>query len=1128
MNNIDKLVGNQRTAAVTDNKNLLVSAAAGSGKTFTLTCRVVRKLTDKEHPISPENLLIATFTVSAATQMRNEISSALAQENSASAARARRLLATADIGTIDSFLLKLVSRYGGRLGLPVTVNVDDGRCSALERRLLSTLLEEKYRRREEGFMTLAELFAKKSGDGALFDAVTSLHRYRCKLPDPERQLKTAARHLSAEGVGYWKKNLAAQAARPLANLLSDAKKLKKEKIRSNNLRGWLDLFIANVSACYEAAARLDYDALFAAADFGLRRSAPDFEQDNDIYAQTEGLLKRRTECMKAIKSLPPQAIEESVLLTGKYASLLISLSDEYEKLLRERKLELGVFGFSDITRYALELLTVTDEAGGLKRSPLALELAADYDEILLDEFQDTNPLQAAIFSVLSNGHNLYCVGDVKQSIYRFRDADPGIFTDTAADYADGELGRVIPITSNFRTDPRILDAVNFIFERIMQGECAEINYDENHRLNPFDPEKFDPAGGFEVCLYGGKANIHTEAKIAAEKIKSLLCSEIYAKNKTGPHPAQPRDFCVMTLTNAQAQTVASVLADYGIPVSLTESGGFFDTYEISALLAALHAVDNPQNDLYLLSALMSPVWAFSPDEVAALRGSTKDSLFSGLTARSKQDDELGLRCRDMLHKTELLRRYGALLPPSELIGCLTDMTGFSAALAAGGDGSRRLDNISRFIRFAAERCSDGDTLSEFLSLVERLAECGATPKFGSSAQNCVTVCTVHKAKGLEYPVCLLLCSGARPNTSSSEAICINKRGLGLRIPNLDTQLNVPLAVTSYEEQRQENAERMRVLYVALTRAQHRMYMLLPDELMRSALPYAQELQRRGSISVIKPPSGLWPAAALMLHPDGGPLRQAAGAGELEIAETESRISVVRCEPGEISAADSETAAADEELTQTLLTRFAYTYPEAALTSAKKKYTVTELVHDSEEKKPAKPIFIYGKGGTGYGTELHAYLQLCDFTAAKRDSRAEAVRLVRIGKLNDGAQRQLDFSTVDKFFASPLFGELSSCGDILREFDFICSLPLGRLVPDTPAQFAAEPALLQGCADCIGVKSDGLLLIDYKSDNLTDPEQFKSRYADQLRLYAECLEKVFGIPVYKKSIFSFRLGAEIII
>lgn len=1116
--------------------NLLVSAAAGSGKTSTLTARVLRKILDPNAPIDIDRMLIVTFTRAAAAQMKDKISKELSKVKTPRANRQQILLPTAQICTIDAFGLWLIRQYGSAIGLPVNVSLSpEERVKLLEEEVLSTFIAEKFESGDEDFLKFAGAVTEKDSS-KLFSAIQGLSNFLQPLPDPSFFLK---QQLQKYDTTFYS-DQAVLAIREKALALA-------EKCRAflPELTGKQEGYVKDLLDYAQTLCEADYAGMFA-LDFKQNkpRSTKNDDESNIRIFKIIGRYKDALSKEKAkLLTTPPVRLADENAAVQAHLTTLFNLTLDYLQRTAEVKKEREIFGYADITRFCADLLFTVDENGNPMPTELAKQVTDKFDEIMIDEFQDINELQFAIFTAISRGNNLFMVGDMKQSIYRFRNATPQVFhrvSKRSKNAESGEKDVLIPLTKNYRSENAVIDAVNFVFSQLMREHSAEIEYDrDQHLVCRYDDKsemglvKFCPVQADEDT-----ENIVTEADVIAAEIHKLMQSGV----QTADGFLMPKlsDFCILAPKNTACTRISERLTRFGLANYCMSEPGFFDLPEVKSLLHVLWATDNPLNDLALLSAALSPVWHLNPDELGTIRAKYRNQpLFPSLECAAKSGETYAEKCTKLLSDLDLLRRYSAILPLGELISCAVELTGFEATAAAMGGTANGGKNIAQLIRYAADWDARGVDLPTFNALVADAIANNRSPESGGAIPaEAVTICTIHKSKGLEFPVCFLAGTSEKFNLQSrTPGLAVDlDAGISSVIPSSGgTGRYKPLAfkVITRAYRQKSLAEQLRLLYVAMTRAKAALiitaafkdpYLKIANIAQKADGSDGSEIFNNGATFAD------WLIPALLHHPSCTALRHAAET-DFAVFDTPGTVQIEFNAPEKAEQKEQvqiEEVQPDPALVKAITDRLNYIYKYAPLTVLSSKYTVTELAEGKDDAELAVPRFLAGESGTSYGTEMHAFMQMCDLKA--KDAKAEADRLFKAGKLSKRALEMLNFDAVNKFLSSPLCAELTAEEVTLeREFDFISTIPLSKVTSDA-GDFADQPVTLQGCADLIGIRTgssrNGLILVDYKTDALTDPAQFLSRYKAQLDLYAAALSRIFNLPVLKKSIWSFKLGTEI--
>ncbi|HNX14364.1 MAG TPA: UvrD-helicase domain-containing protein [Oscillospiraceae bacterium] len=1112
--------------------NLLVSAAAGSGKTSTLTARVLRKILKDENPIDIDRMLIVTFTRAAAAQMKDKIASALSKEKTPRASRQQILLPIAQICTIDAFGLWLIRQYGSAIGLPVNVSLSpEERVKLLEEEVLSAYITEKFDSGDTDFLRFAGAVTEKDSS-KLFSAIQGLSNFLQPLPDPAFYLK---QQLNKYDSTFYSEQAASAVRDIISKIIEKCHKFLPLTEKHQD-------YIQKMAETAESGLSMNYEGLLNVQFKGLpdNSTKPSKNPSARLFSVLGRYKDRFSSVRKKLFTTPPVRLTDESAAVKAHLSTLFNLTLGYLVKCAEVKKEREVFGYADITRFCADLLFTVDENGTPLPTELAKQVAGKFDEIMIDEFQDINELQFAIFTAISSGNNLFMVGDMKQSIYRFRNASPQVFHRVSKRSKNAETGGtdvLIPLTKNYRSENAVINAVNFVFSQLMHERSAEIEYDrDQHLLCRY--ENHENMGLVKFCpvqVGEDTDNIIAEADVIAAEIRKLMQTGV----QTADGLLKPKlsDFCILTSKNADCVRISDRLTRYGFDNYCMSEPGFFDLPEVKALLHVLWATDNPLNDLALLSAALSPVWHFSPDELGTIRAEYRNQpLFSSLECASRSGKPYAEKCAKMLSDLDLLRRYSTILPLGELISCAVELTGFEATAAAmDSTAHNSAKNIAQLIRYAADWDARGVDLPTFNALVANAVANGRSPESGGAIPaEAITISTIHKSKGLEFPICFLAGTSEKFNSkTSTPGLAVDlDAGISAVIPTSGGAGRYkPLAfkVINRAHRQKTLAEQLRLLYVAMTRAKVALIITAAyKDPVEEIGKIAQKADGADGSEIFESGGSFadWLIPALLHHPTCTALRQAAEI-DFDRIDTSGTVLIEFTTP-EKTEQKSEAAAVGAEpdpiLIQALTDRLNYIYKYAPLTVLSSKYTVTEIAEGKYNTELAVPRFLAGESGTSYGTEMHAFMQMCDFKV--KDAKIEADRLYRERKLSKRALEMLNFDAVNKFLSSPLCAELTAEGvSVEREFDFISTIPLSKVTP-IARDFADQPVTLQGCADLIGVRSDGLILVDYKTDALTDAAQFLARYKTQLDLYADALSRIFNLPVLKKSIWSFKLGMEI--
>lgn len=1164
----------QKNAIEARGGTLLVSAAAGSGKTAVLVERVVQRLLDPINGCDADRLLVVTFTKAAAAEMRERISAALsarlaARPDDARLLRQQMLLPCAAICTIDSFCNDLVRENFHRLDLAPDYKIlDAGELTLLRSEAMDIAMEEFYQKGDPAFTELLELVRKGRDDAELTETVSRLYDYTQAYPFPEEWIQHARALCRAdlpEQENPWMAEIRAYLAQALAFAQHTAQSARALLETEPALcEKYAPAFDSDLNALTRVQAALTggWDALcdaLNAISFVRMPNAPREYANSPIKAAAKESRDRVKDTVKKMQeSLCANAAENAedmaylAPLLNQLFDLTLRFSEEFTRLKRGRH----AADFSDIEHMALSLL-VERKGGTLCRSPLAQELSARYEEILVDEYQDTNEAQDLLFRMLSReDSNLFLVGDVKQSIYRFRQAMPEIFLhrrDRLPPYVRGNYPARITLGRNFRSRKGVTGMVNFLFRQLMSRQLGEMEYTQEEALVPAAPypERQDPNCEIHLLDAGDKGDDSAavyEARYIAAHINRLLREGLTVQDGGKARPARRKDFCILLRgVKGRANTYVQELARCGVPAWAELSGGFFDTTEIRTMLSLLRILDNPLQDVPVLGVLFSPIYGFTPDEAAALRETQRHMpLYRCLTQAAKQGNQ---KCAAFLSQLSFLRRLSATLPAEALLRRIYEETGYPALIQAMDGAQQRAANLQLLLSYAAKyEAAAHQGLTGFIRFIDRLEEQQAQLSAASAVSesaDVVRVMSIHKSKGLEFPICILAnCAGAfNPSGRNQRLLLHAKLGAGLMRRDEGTLRlfsTLPHTAVRLASERSELSEELRVLYVALTRAREKLLLVMtiknPAQKLSSL---AASLGEQAAVSPFAVRSAKsyadWLLAAALRHPDAAALRALIPEREIPLLEADFplRTSVCPAPPAieETAALPTQELSPDLALEEEIRRRITYVYPYAALSRSVAKRAASSLGERELSFSMigvSRPSFLEKEGlsPAERGTALHKFMQFSDYDRAHENPGAEVERLVQHGFLSEAEGKAVDQKRVSAFFQSALARRMLQSETLLREYKFTFFLPAGECDEGLPAEVANEQVLVQGIADCVFVENGRLVIVDYKTDRVSDEAALAGRYRAQLSVYRRALAECIGLPVGQTLLYSFHLGKEI--
>ncbi len=1159
-----KWTNEQQKAIEARKGTLLVSAAAGSGKTAVLVERVIQRLCDEERPCGVENLLIVTFTNAAAAQMKEKISAAIGRKTALDPAnkRLRRqqlMLPCASICTIDSFCIGLVRENFHTLGIsPDFELLDEGKRNILKNQAIETVIEEKYKKADPDFLKLCTLISDNRDDKKLISAVFRLYELSQAYPFPQKWLDSLAsdfeRQGSIEGT-QWCKQLLGETLRFIESACEDTRRcLEMLEEEPQLYEKYAPTFVADKSGFENFGKAVlsgkwdDICSAYASFTFEKLGRAPS-GYASPVKDACQTVRKKYTAEFKSFAEIFEISAEEHSKDISELApavrELIAATLDFYSEFSRLKREENGA-DFSDTLHFALRLL-VEDAPDGIHKTPLAQSLSENYAEILVDEYQDVNEAQDMIFSALSKDEtNLFMVGDVKQSIYRFRQAMPEIFLrrrDAYADYVDGNYPARVVLGKNFRSRSGVTEIVNYIFSAIMSRETGGLEYDEKERLEAAAVYPDTEGADTELCLIEGENGTEDQAVFVADYIEKAVSGGMKITENSVLREARYKDFCLLFASvKNSAPSFVTELTRRGIPVSCESGGGFLTSPEVSFMISLLKVIDNPTDDIPLTAVLLSPAFGFLPDDLAVMRAEHRDgSVYHCLVFAAENGNE---KAKSFLEKLAVFRRIACTVRVGELVRRLVEETGYYAIVCAMKGSDSRRANLNRFIDLSNKFESTG-SIASLLRYIDKIIKGGGdivASEAGGDNADAVKIMTVHKSKGLEFPVCILCdCQRNYSDISLREDLIIAPQsGIGIKNCKSNRKFDtLPRLAAKLETRRAERSEALRVLYVALTRAKERTVVVSSSsDWSKSLSELAAKCGSNPKISSYTVGGfSCWSdciVSALLKHPDANSLRMAAGlpSNFTVMCDTPLKAKIYTARCAEEQTARADEYAPDYELVEEIKRRLEYEYPFAPLEGVVAKRiasNLTSVSNNDEYFATQRPSFA-SKGKltpAQRGTATHRFMQYADYERAGKNIEEELNLLVCSGMLTEEEAEAVDRKSVSAFFESELYLRIKKSDRVYKEYSFTCAVPVSELYPEIPDDFAEnEVVMIEGVADCAFVENGELVIVDYKTDRASSDEELIEKYSAQLGIYARCLSEVLGMPVRQTVIYSFRLGSAI--
>lgn len=1217
------------------NRNILVSAAAGSGKTAVLVQRILSKIMDREHPVDIDRMLIMTFTRAAAGEMRERIEAALEQAlyedpDNEHLQRQMTLIHTAQITTIDGFCSYIIRNYFHMIGLdPGFRTAEEGELKLLREDVMKELLEDAYQKKDKKFTELVECYASGKTDDGIREMVFRLYDAAMSHPFPEEWLSGCLESYRADSIEKlrgqeWMRLLWETAAEELTQaeeLAAEGVSVCREPGGPYLYEDALNSDLLLISQAKKTAGEKDYDKM-AELLAGLSFTRLSGKKQPEADEAKKDLVKSLREEEKTIlKELSARCFcwrEESLLallaVCRKPMESLVELTLDFQKRFSEKKRAKNLLDFTDMEHFALEIL-IRKEGETLTPTQAARELSEKYDEVLIDEYQDSNFVQEMIASMVSGWaggrKNIFMVGDVKQSIYRFRLARPELFMEKYKSYSveDGEEQR-IDLHKNFRSRPQVLESVNYIFRRIMGEDLGGITYDSSSALYP---GAAFPEGGrkefqkTELLLVekdgeeleeekGGQTVQELEALAIAQEIQRIVGREEIVDKETGSYrKAEYGDIVILLRTaSGWAEPFSQVLASKGIPAYTASRTGYFSAVEVVTLLNYLRVCDNPLQDIPLAGVLRSPIGGCTSQELAMVRGEYPKGLLYESVCAYAGDGQLALfpgedekerlrtKLRSFLEQLQKARDMAPYTPIHQLIQYILKSTGYEEYARALPGGSQRGANLHMLVEKAMDyEKTSYRGLFNFVRYIESLqkyeVDFGEVNLAGAGSGS-VQIMTVHKSKGLEFPVVFAAGMGKQFNFQDMNDRLLLHPDLGLGADAVFSKKRLilptlPKQMIRRELKRESLGEELRVLYVALTRAKEKLYITGTISKIEKQAASLSRFRNRGEALL---PLGLraggrsfWSyiLPALAGHSAMVPLYRENGipVSEKDCTDGEAEFKIRRItaagllqeEVADLSGTQMQEELLknwdcekvyDEEMRNILEERFSYAYPYTYLREMPVKLSVSELKKRSRQGElekeealfyepdvvPLIPPFIAGKTeaytGAARGTAYHRLMECLDYGRAGTAGEIEnqLAGLVEEKKMLQEEAACISVSDILGFTRSDLGKRMEQAaekGFLYREQPFVMSVSMKELQPEWAG---GETVLVQGIIDAYFQEGEELVLVDYKTDHVAAGEEKRlaELYHTQLEDYADALERLVKKRVKECYIYSFTLGKSI--
>ena len=1159
--------------------SVLVSAAAGSGKTAVLVQRVIERITDAKNPVDADRLLVATFTKLAAKEMRDRISAAITElikndPGNPNLIKQQMLLNDAKICTIDSFCISVVKENFERLDTPADFRLaDKSELEVVKKEAMTATIEKMYESGSADFRRLVEILFEEKSDDTVGKAIEKLYDTSRSFAFPEKWLSELTEAYTP-GIGvkdsvhgkiildYVKRGVECYISvleRILYEIDGDevleyviGTAIKSDVVKCNDILSliangsWDEL--RGVLSKFRAAAK--------------KKPKEEYADDPkiDYYVNLRDVAKERFNTLKAFFCCSEEEYKEDIrFFEGPVKSLIeatLLYSQIYEQMKKSRKLA----DFSDIMYMTLSLF-VRNTEDGWERTELAERISECYDEILIDECQDTNGAQNLVFEAISR-NNLFRVGDVKQSIYSFRQAMPEIFMGLKEKLETYDRDKKnypckIILANNFRSRKGVTDIINFIFEQIMCKESGGIDYNDEEKLvaSAEYESKDEPSAELHIIDFENadedEGNIEYQARYVASQIKKLMAEGYTVKDKNGTRPVAYRDFAILFRSlngrdGNRGVIFADILRKEGIPSFTEVSDKFLDSNEIALILNLLRIIDNPAQDIPMLSVLMSPIFGFCTDKIAEIKKNNRyGSVYACLLEMEKQGDA---ECTAFLEKLREWRSKSICLGICELLNEIYEQTALPSIFDAVDKSGKRSANLRILIDYALiYEKSESTGLGGFIRFTDRLRSqkldlAGSLNSCGNA--DVVKIISIHKSKGLEFPVCILANCNGKFNTEDEKQRYVLSRRAGVALQYYDAEAfedfeSLPRKAVNLATHSDMIGEEMRMLYVALTRAKEKLILIysaknIENKITACAADVVAGRKLITPFAVGKASGfGQWLLTALLRHKDSTALREIANIDESFVLPCGSGLKVVineNTDATSVEEAEISGGGIDDAFLSQVKERAEFRYKYEALSGINMKRTASSVDRsyiDREYFASSKPAFLCDGGLTGAqkGTATHRFVQFADYDSAKADLEGEIQRLFGKGMLTEAEAKAINRRTVGEFLKSGLLSRILSSDRVLREKRFIIEVPINEIYENVD-EFSEEKVMIQGACDCAFEEGGKLVVIDYKTDRIDSEDEFIEKYSSQLLLYKKALELCTGLEVKETLLYSFHLSREI--
>lgn len=1242
-----KWTDEQLSAIKTRNCNLLVAAAAGSGKTAVLVERIIRIITNKDNPVDIDKLLVVTFTNAAAAEMRERIAAAISkaldkEPTSKNLQKQLTLLNRANITTMHSFCLDVIKNNFHKIDLDPSFRIGDQTEGILIKdEVIETLFEEKYDQEDTEFTSLVEAFSTYKNDDNLKELIINMYNFIMSGPWPENWLKENAEAFNIETMeklnnSKWVLVLKNSIKVEIEGYIKMLEKAIEIINLTDGLEPYLETFSNELYSIKNAYNSIDcglddiYSSL-CSISFGRLKSikkdkVSDENAQNTVKSIRDDIKKKISELINNTFSVTPE--EMLINIKGAYPTIkkLTELVLEFGEKFSQKKKEKNILDFNDLEHLCLKILSDKDENGNIIPSKTAIEFKNLFDEVLVDEYQDSNNVQETIIELVSRRKdefpNVFMVGDVKQSIYRFRQAKPELFMEKYINYTLKESNnRKIQLYKNFRSRKEVIDGVNYIFKEIMSETVGELEYTDEEALNlgasyeNSEDENVILGGPIEVNIIEKSIEefdlnkekldeedfeneeiegVNLEGKIVAKRIKELMTTtgnnvfKVLDKETGEYRPIKYKDIVILLrATKNWSESLLDELGQEGIPAYADTGSGYFESIEIRTIMSLLRVIDNPMQDVPVIAVLKSPIMGFSAEDLSIIRLKNKEKYFYENIADIAEgnicdiSEELITRCKGFLEKLEIWRNKAIYMPIDEFIWYLYMDTAYYGYVGAMPNGVLRQANLKILFQRAKQfEQTSFKGLFNFINFINKLTKSSGdmgSAKILGENEDVVRIMSIHKSKGLEFPVVFLCGTGKQFNLMDLNKNILYHDELGFGPDFVDLEKRVSIGTIAKEAIKKKMkletlSEEVRILYVACTRAKEKLIITgTVNNIQKSIEKWVSSASLDYNLilpsEILKGKSYLdWIGMSLCQHNDGKVLREKIAVSNEISKDDNSKWDiklwkrsdiVVNNEDGKLEEEkEVKLSILEEEYDKDVYgevdKRLSYKYPLKESTKLKSNISVSDLkkrnaefidqnvesinieeVESKNKRTIITPKFLQEEKGltaAEKGTAVHFVMKKIDLdkVSSIHEIKDQIQYLYENDFILEEEMKAVNPSKILNFFKSDLgkmMTELHKEGKkIYRELPFYTEISSVNIDNTLSEEYENEKVRLQGIIDCFFEYNGESILLDYKTDYVSkdNEAELQKKYIKQLDYYSDAVFKITGKKVSKRYLYSFYL------